>query len=245
MQQVSPSSPRRSDPSPGAQPTSRAVTEFYDRLVFPSRGSHPAYASLLPTETGQRIGEFGCGQSLFYDALRPYTPRPVFLDVSMNALRTIDYGFRVQADLTNLPFRNGHFDRILCIGVLHHLEDRGPALSEMARVLRPRGRLFIGVYAPRSLQSVLRRLHDASRLGAWRRAIFASTAFLIDARYRASGRPLVADDARRRASDLLEVPFVRYAPPEEYVKQASLHGLEQVEISRIAGMNILHLERAA
>ena len=226
-------------------PTSRAVAEFYDQLVFPSRGAHPAYAELLPGRTGERIGEFGCGQSLFYDALREYDPSPVFLDISMNALRTIDYGLRLRADLARLPFRAAVFDRILCIGVLHHLPERAPSFREIARVLRPGGRLILGVYAPGSLQSVLRRLYEASRAGAWRRLVFRGTSLLIGARYRMSGRPLSAGDVDRRARDILEVPYVRYAPAREYVEEVVASGFRAGESSRIAGMNILRFERSS
>jgi SAM-dependent methyltransferase len=226
-------------------PASRAVAEFYDRLVFPSRGAHPAYAELLPDQAGERIGEFGCGQSLFYDALREYSPSPVFLDTSMNALRTIDYGFRLRADLARLPFRAAVFDRILCIGVLHHLPERAPSFCEIARVLRPGGRLVLGVYAPGSLQSVLRRLYEASHARAWRRLLFHGTSLLIATRYRMSGRPLPAGDVERRARDILEVPFVRYAPAREYVEEVVASGIPAGQASRIAGMNILQFERSS
>ncbi len=244
MQASSPPETRASEIPDGHEKTARAVAEFYDRLVFPSRGAHAAYADLLPRGSGERIGEFGCGQSLFHEALRDHTPPPIFLDVSMNALRTIEYGHRVRADLAGLPFKSGLFDWILCIGVLHHLPERAPALREIARVLRPGGRLVLGVYSPKSIQSLLRRLHDASAIRAWRQLLFHGTSLLIRARYRGEGRPLDAEDVRRRTRDLLEVPYVRYVPAEDYVREARAAGLRPVGGGRIAAMNILHLERS-
>ncbi len=49
------------------------------------------------------------------------------------------------ADVTRLPFADGTFDRVCCMGVLHHLarEALRPALREMARVLEPGGEAAI------------------------------------------------------------------------------------------------------
>ncbi len=45
----------------------------------------------------------------------------------------------VQADLTDLPFPDGHFDVVLSSHVLEHVRDDGAAIAEIARVLRPGG----------------------------------------------------------------------------------------------------------
>lgn len=42
-----------------------------------------------------------------------------------------------------LPFANGSFDAVTCLEALEFLPDRDAALAEMARVLRPGGRLLI------------------------------------------------------------------------------------------------------
>jgi ubiquinone/menaquinone biosynthesis C-methylase UbiE len=47
-----------------------------------------------------------------------------------------------QADATALPFPDGQFDIVLSCGMLHHIGDWRAALSEVARVLRPGGRLI-------------------------------------------------------------------------------------------------------
>lgn len=48
-----------------------------------------------------------------------------------------------QADLTKLPFADGSFGAIFSWGVLTHVPDMGAALDELARVLKPGGRLAI------------------------------------------------------------------------------------------------------
>jgi SAM-dependent methyltransferase len=47
------------------------------------------------------------------------------------------------ADLTRLPFADGQFDAIVCGWVLEHLPDPRPGLCELARVLRPGGKLLL------------------------------------------------------------------------------------------------------
>lgn len=46
-------------------------------------------------------------------------------------------------DLAQLPFADETFDRVTCGYVLEHLPDPEPGLEEIARVLRPGGRMFL------------------------------------------------------------------------------------------------------
>ncbi len=45
------------------------------------------------------------------------------------------------ADAEHLPFAGAHFDLVIANHMLYHVSDRGVTLSEIARVLRPGGRL--------------------------------------------------------------------------------------------------------
>ena len=49
----------------------------------------------------------------------------------------------VVGDLTRMPFADGAFDCVTAGWVLEHLKDPAPGLEEMARVLRPGGRLLL------------------------------------------------------------------------------------------------------
>ena len=63
-------------------------------------------------------------------------------------------------DLTrSLPFRDSSFDAVLFLDVIEHLEPRRHVLREIARVLRPAGRLLIS--APNRETSWRRRLREA------------------------------------------------------------------------------------
>lgn len=48
-------------------------------------------------------------------------------------------------DVQALEFADGEFDAVLCNWMLYHVRDRGKAIAELARVLRPGGR-FVGCY---------------------------------------------------------------------------------------------------
>ena len=52
------------------------------------------------------------------------------------------------ADATKLPFKDGHFDYVLCIAMLHHIpiEKQKVALDEIKRVLKPQGKVLLTVW---------------------------------------------------------------------------------------------------
>ena len=54
-------------------------------------------------------------------------------------------GLDLVADGHRLPFRSGTVGRIVCTGVLEHVEEPTQVVAEMARVLRPAGRVYIAV----------------------------------------------------------------------------------------------------
>ena len=47
----------------------------------------------------------------------------------------------VVGDVRDLPFEDGAFDCAVALWMLHHVDDRDRAIGELARVLRPGGRL--------------------------------------------------------------------------------------------------------
>ena len=70
------------------------------------------------------------------------------------------------ADICRLPFPDGAFDRVVCMGVIHHLPLQGiaAALREMARVLEPGGEIVLMEPNPWSLyQRLLAYLRPAER----------------------------------------------------------------------------------
>ena len=73
-------------------------------------------------------------------------PEQCFLDIFKN-LKNLDYTTAdlyspivdIKADILNLPFEDNSFDIILCNHVLEHIEDDHKAMTELYRVLKPKG----------------------------------------------------------------------------------------------------------
>src|SRR5215813_660382 len=75
--------------------------------------------------------------------------------------RAAEIGVRltlVRGIAETLPFRDRTFDRVLCESAIDHLAEPAVGIREMARVLKPDGRLVIGVVNYGSLTVRLARL---------------------------------------------------------------------------------------
>ena len=75
------------------------------------------------------------------------------LTIGRNETRSLPFAERIawtEGEATKLPFQGESFDAGICVAVLHHLptfQDRIAALAEIKRVLRPRGRVVVSVWA--------------------------------------------------------------------------------------------------
>lgn len=219
------------------------VTRFYDSLVFPSQTS--CEYSRLAAEVivnDWRVGDFGCGQSVFYSAFRKHRVRPIFLDISFKALKTIDYGSRIQADINRAPLKDGTLNAIFCIGVLHHLPDMKSALMELTRIITSDGVLVIGVYSPKSFGARLRRAYDTIKVGLLKKVIFHAATLLLWVKLR-TRVSLSLRDARKRIMDSLETPIVRYLPAAYYQEIGEKAGLKAVRQERISNMTIFYFRK--
>ena len=84
------------------------------------------------------------------------------IDISEPTLRQATDGFApgalkaVRADVRRLPFADASFDVIYSMGTIEHFDESADAVAEMARVLKPGGRVILGV--PNRLDPFLRPL---------------------------------------------------------------------------------------
>jgi SAM-dependent methyltransferase len=89
----------------------------------------------------------GCGDGRYLAALADKLPhRRAGVDISERILETarqrVDADFR-QANLEALPFDDAEFDPVLSTQVIEHVLDAELAIAELARILRPGGRIVI------------------------------------------------------------------------------------------------------
>lgn len=85
----------------------------------------------------RQLANMGAAEVFGVD-LKPTPPRGIFED-----LTTVRF---VQDSLMKLPFENATFDLVVSSGVLHHTTNPSQGFREMVRVLKPGGRLVLGVY---------------------------------------------------------------------------------------------------
>ncbi|MFC0542147.1 class I SAM-dependent methyltransferase [Kutzneria chonburiensis] len=128
-----------------AENESNLINAHYER---------PAMLTLAGDVAGRRILDAGCGAGPLFAALRDGGAVVSGIDASAGMLAQArkrlgdDADLRV-ADLAEpLPFPDNTFDDVTASLVLHYLEDWGPTLAELRRVLRPGGRLLVSVEHP-------------------------------------------------------------------------------------------------
>jgi SAM-dependent methyltransferase len=152
-------------PETSARPADPAVTNDYDSFaeaysaeneasLLNAYYERPAMLALAGDVAGRRILDAGCGSGPLFAALRDRGAIVTGFDKSAGMVELArrrlgdDADLRV-ADLGGpLPFPDGGFDDVIASLVLHYLEDWGPALAELRRVLKPGGRLLVSVEHP-------------------------------------------------------------------------------------------------
>ena len=114
----------------------------------------------LPGTWPARILDAGCGSGPLFAALRDRGAMVTGFDSSTGMLEQARQRLGDDADLqvadlgSPLPFPDGAFDDVIAALVLHYLEDWGPALAELRRVLKPGGRLIASVDHPFAIHGI-------------------------------------------------------------------------------------------
>jgi SAM-dependent methyltransferase len=128
----------------------------------------------FPVEPGERVLDMGCGGGRHAFALYKKGAHVVALDRDAAELKDVAGMFAalapeapsgaaaqaVRGDAYRLPFADATFDKVIAAEILEHLPADTDAMAELARVLKPGGRLAVTV--PRWLpEKVCWALSDA------------------------------------------------------------------------------------
>lgn len=122
------------------------IADWYDGQSDSGYGE--TVAGLLAPGTGPCL-DLGCGTGHYFAAVRSTGRWVVGLDLSADQLRVARQRGRdlVRADALALPFPDGVFTGATAIWVSTDVDDLHAVLGEVARVLRPGGRLvLLGVH---------------------------------------------------------------------------------------------------
>ena len=130
---------------------------------------------------GRAVLDVGCGDGALVMAFRQRDaarvvgcdpdPRMIARAAAEAARQQAEIGY-VLATAEQLPFCDHSFDIVSLITVLAFVPKPGLALGEIARVLRPGGRLVLGDLGKWSSWAALRRLRAWRRGGPWAKARF-------------------------------------------------------------------------
>lgn len=129
---------------------------------------------------GQKVLDVGCGDGFLTIAVWQRGATVVGADSSaamLEAGRRHAESHRAQimwvrAAAEHLPFRPGEFDIVMGMTVLCVISDPQRAVREMARVLRPQGRLLLGELGKWSLWAIWRRWRGWFGVQRWRAVHF-------------------------------------------------------------------------
>jgi ubiquinone/menaquinone biosynthesis C-methylase UbiE/DNA-binding MarR family transcriptional regulator len=133
----------------------------WDRMrdeLFGDRFHLAAFAAFA--QSNWTVGDLGCGTGQVSAVLAPFVKHVVAVDASaamLHAAKRRLHGFDNvdlrRGDLEALPIDDARLDAATVMLVLHHVADPGRALNEVARVLKPGGRLITVDMLPHDRES--------------------------------------------------------------------------------------------
>jgi SAM-dependent methyltransferase len=185
------------------------------RYLRPPR-AYPIFVQLLAATPGQRLLDVACGPGLLLQAAAERGLTVAGIDLSATAIAMAQQAMPAAdvraGNAEALPFADGTFDHVTCLGSLERFLDRDQALSEIARVAKPTARFCFLVRNASTLvwrwwrEGLGRREvdghQDAQTLAQWR-ALFERRGFVVE-------RVLPDQWPRQRLRHLL--PFQRPRP---------------------------------
>ncbi len=129
----------------------RNVAGIYDRIFEPiNKGLRSLGARMLPPEQGMQVLDIGCGTGVHLDLYKKYGCKLYGVDTSPAMLGMAKQRLGDSADLrlgdaTSIPFEDNSFDLVLCMLVLHEMDQatRLAVIAEMKRVIKADGHILL------------------------------------------------------------------------------------------------------
>ena len=158
--------------------------EAYDRWFITPTGSLvkkyeiELILNLLTPKEGEIILDAGCGTGIFTSDILSSGSKVIGLDLSVPMLRRAEkklegYPFRiVLADMLNLPFSEGSFDKAVSVTALEFIEDGRTAVGELFRVTKKGGVVVVATLNSLSPWAFRRRGEAKERHSIFEKAIF-------------------------------------------------------------------------
>jgi ubiquinone/menaquinone biosynthesis C-methylase UbiE len=130
-----------------------SIASRYDRRydLHTYAGVREALLSFVGSESVSAVLEVGCGTGHWLAEMRGATPSTERLFLAgvepaaamlARAREAAPAARLVRARAEMLPWREGAFDRVVCVNALHHFADRACFFAEARRILKPGGALM-------------------------------------------------------------------------------------------------------
>jgi ubiquinone/menaquinone biosynthesis C-methylase UbiE len=131
----------------------RSWSESYDEPGNPIIAlEQPVVRALLDSVPGGRVLDAACGTGRHSRHLVDLGHEVLGIDLSPEMLNraaaNVPEATFVEGDLRDIPAPDEHFDVVVCALALAHLADLRAGITELARVLRPGGRLVTSALHP-------------------------------------------------------------------------------------------------
>ena len=216
-----------------------------------------AYLDLLGVQAGERVLDIGCGSGVVTREIAQRVgpggrvvgvdPSPQFLVVAREVAQAAGLGEQMEfreGSALHLPFPDGAFDVAIAVTVLSHTPGGENAIAEMARVVRPGGR--VGVF---DLDTDMTSVTHPDRALTRRIVAAASDATAVDGWLSRRLPQLFAsagiEDVRARGFFPLETdPRGFYASMMERAADIALTVGVITEAERLGWLDALHAEQA-
>ena len=132
-----------------------------------------------------RVLDAGCGWGVTLEALERHGYRAAGMDISRRTLERLDRPGRrlIEADLTRpIDPAEDHYDAVLALNVIEHLDDDRAAVARLCRLARPGGLLVVSVPALAELFTEFDAIqgHRRRYVPATLRAAFADTGLEVE-----------------------------------------------------------------